>query len=175
MSAATLASSLRADSFLALCQNAGFAGHWSVASAAYCTWNSCLPQAKQGPFHLENRMYPTTSPVSSTWGFRSLILAAGLFCPYLPSLQLFSCSLLGINWELLIIQARQYIEPSFRFLGCRELRVPSLSRLLWPFSKPSCPTVLSLTLLARSWVIKTVFIPQACRNLQGSSRLCATL
>ena len=44
----TLASSLRADSFLALCQNAGFAGYWFIASAAYrpCLLhpsNFCLP------------------------------------------------------------------------------------------------------------------------------------
>ena len=44
----TLASSLRADTFHALCQNAGFAGYWFIASAAYrpCLLhpsNFCLP------------------------------------------------------------------------------------------------------------------------------------
>jgi hypothetical protein len=73
-----------------------------------------------------------------------------LICPRCSS---YSCSLLGLNWELLIIQARLYIDPSFRFLGCRELQVPSLSRFLWSVSKPRRPTFLSLISLARSWVI----------------------
>ena len=111
VSAATLASSLRADFFLALCQNAGFAGYWLIFSAAYRTCllhpsNSCLPHAKQRSFHRENRMYPTTSPVSSTWEFRSLILSDGPFCPCLPSLQLFFLSpswvsLRAVGWTRL--------------------------------------------------------------------------
>ena len=94
VSAAALASSLRADFFLALCQNAGFAGYRLISSAAYRTCflhpsNSCLPQVKQGCFRRENRMYPATSPVSSPWGCRSLIHSDCPFRPYLPSLPLF--------------------------------------------------------------------------------------
>ena len=97
VSAAAMASSLRADFFHAQCQNAGFAGYRLIASAAYRTWhlhpsNSCLPQAKQRCFRRENRMYPATSPVPSTGEFGSLIHSDGPFRPCLPSLQLFFLS-----------------------------------------------------------------------------------
>ena len=97
VSAAAMASSLRADVFHAQCQNAGFAGYQLIASAAYRTWhlhpsNSCLPQAKQRCFRREYRMYPATSPVPSTEGFGSLIHTDGPFRPCLTSLQLFFLS-----------------------------------------------------------------------------------
>ena len=80
-------------------------------SAAYRTWllhpsNSCLPQAKQRCFRRENRIYRTTSPVSSTWGCRSRIHSDGPFRPCLPSLQLFFLSppwapLRAVGWTRL--------------------------------------------------------------------------
>jgi hypothetical protein len=109
------------------------------------------------PFHRENRMHPAPPPIPSTWGFGSHILSDGLFVPICPRLNSYSCSLGGLKLSW----------------GLEDRGWPSLSRFLWPVSQPRRPTVLSLTLFAKLWVILTVFIPLACRNLQGSSRLRA--
>ena len=71
-------------------------------------------------------MHLAPPPIPSTWGFGSLILSDGLFVPICPHFNSNSCSLGGLKLELLLRQARLYIEPSFRVVGCRELRVLSL-------------------------------------------------
>jgi hypothetical protein len=146
-----------------------FKFHLSSSPFKLCVWR----RLSWRPFHRENRMHPAPPPIPSTWGFGSHILSDGLFVPICPRLNSYSCSLGGLKLKLMLRQARLYIEPSCLSWGLEDRGWPSLSRFLWPVSQPRRPTVLSLTLFAKLWVILTVFIPLACRNLQGSSRLRA--